>query len=241
MKEGASVVLCGRPNVGKSSLMNALLRHDRVIVTPVAGTTRDIVEESIDISGMLVRLSDTAGMIETTDRVEIEGIKRSKEKLAASDIVILVLDAGRPVEPRDIEIFETVKDKDLIVAANKCDLEKRMDLRAAAERFGRQPIEVSALKREGLEELEDVISEILLGGRGSAEEIPLLTNTRHKRLMAEAEKHLLRALGTARTSFNEELLALDLKQAMESLDAITGRMVADDVLDNIFSNFCIGK
>jgi len=241
MRCGASVVICGRPNVGKSSLMNALLRHDRVIVTPVAGTTRDIVEESINIAGVRVRLSDTAGMIETDDRVEMEGIRRSKEKLQSADAVIFMIDSSQDLSEKDIEIHRTLEGKDIVVAANKTDLPRRLDIKRAEERFGAPIMEISALERTGLEGIEDALALKLLKGDPAPPEGPVVTSLRHKELLERASRCLERAMETAQENYNGELVASDLNEAVHYLGLIIGESVEDGVLDRIFSEFCIGK
>ncbi len=242
MRRGASVVICGRPNVGKSSLMNALLRHDRVIVTDIAGTTRDVIEESIEISGVRMRISDTAGMIETTDRVELEGIRRSKEKLEHADIVIFILDASVPVSIRDEEIFAGLKDKRIVIAANKSDLDPSADTNEISRKFGgKRIIRVSAMKRSGLDELEDAIAVTLMGENTAVPDGPVVTNLRHKDLLEKAAAVIERGLKVTRPEYNPELLAADLNEAVHLLGLITGESVGDDVLDCIFSRFCIGK
>ncbi|MFC1548912.1 tRNA uridine-5-carboxymethylaminomethyl(34) synthesis GTPase MnmE [Candidatus Omnitrophota bacterium] len=242
LREGASIVICGRPNVGKSSLMNALLRHDRVIVTPVAGTTRDVIEESINICGVKVRLSDTAGIIETQDRVEIEGIKRSREKLEEADMVILVLDSSRTLSGKDKEIYKTLKDKKHIIVANKSDLSRELDINKAQELFNCGNIqEVSALKKEGLEGIEDTVAEELFHGDVGIPEGPVVTNVRHKNILENISKNLERAGKVTGKNYNGELLASDLNEVVHQLGLITGESVEDDILDRIFSQFCIGK
>ncbi|MFH1837188.1 MAG: tRNA uridine-5-carboxymethylaminomethyl(34) synthesis GTPase MnmE [Candidatus Omnitrophota bacterium] len=241
VREGASVVICGRPNVGKSSLMNALLRDDRVIVTSLAGTTRDIIEEYINISGVKVRLSDTAGIIDTKDRVEIEGIKRSREKLLTSDIVIFVLDASAALSERDKSIFETIKDKKTVIVLNKADLPLKADIKKAHQCFGKDIIKVSALKKTGLDKLESAITFELFNGMIASTEGAVITNVRHKDLLKNASICVERTLKTAENDLKGELLASDLNEAVYHLGLITGESIGDDVLDRIFSKFCIGK
>ncbi len=242
LREGASVVICGRPNVGKSSLMNALLKHDRVIVTPVAGTTRDVIEEFINIAGVKVRISDTAGIIDTEDRVEIEGIKRSREKLAAADVVIFMLDSSCRLSPRDEKIYGTIGNKKSVIVANKTDLPRKLDIEKARKRFAREEIlEVSALKKEGLEKVEDAIAGKLFGGSIGPQEGLMVTNVRHKDILGKAARAMERAMKVTGRSYNGELLASDLNEAVHQLGLIIGESVEDGVLDRIFSQFCIGK
>ncbi len=242
IREGASVVICGRPNVGKSSLMNALLRHDRVIVTPVAGTTRDVIEESIILSGVKVKVSDTAGIIDTHDRVELEGIRRSREKLDTADIVIFVLDLSRDLTERDEEVFRTLEGKKVVIAANKADLEQAFEISYASSKFdGREILKISALKKEGLETIEDAVAKELFDGDPAEPEGVMVTNMRHKDNLVKAAGCLERAAEITGEGYNPELLASDLKEAVDSLGSITGETVEDDILDKIFSQFCIGK
>lgn len=242
LREGASVVICGKPNVGKSSLMNALLRHDRVIVTPVAGTTRDVIEESINLSGVSVKLSDTAGIIETRDRVEIEGIKRSREKLADADVVLFMVDSSRVLSEKDRQIHQMIKGGRTVVVANKTDLPKKLDLKELKKLSGdEEVIEVSALKKEGLETLEDAIAKKLFKGDTGIPEGAVVTNARHKEALLAASDALERAALVTGDKYNGELLASDLNEAVRQLGLVTGETVTDDILDRIFSQFCIGK
>ncbi|MFH1846900.1 MAG: tRNA uridine-5-carboxymethylaminomethyl(34) synthesis GTPase MnmE [Candidatus Omnitrophota bacterium] len=241
LREGANVVICGRPNVGKSSLMNALLGHDRVIVTPLAGTTRDIIEESIVVSGIKIRLFDTAGIIETKDRVELEGIKRSKQKLAEADMVIFLVDASKSLSRKDIEIYETVKDRCCIVVVNKTDLPSKIKLKELREKFKQDILKISALKKRGLDKLEDKISEKLLGDEINLPQGIIVTNIRHKRFLETAVKSIERAMVSSGQKFSAEFISSDLNDAAYQLGMIIGESIDDDILDNIFSKFCIGK
>jgi tRNA modification GTPase len=241
IRNGASIVICGRPNVGKSSLMNALLRHERVIVTPVAGTTRDIIEESIELDGVRMDISDTAGIIETTDRVELEGIIRSKEKLKNADIVIFVLDASRDLSDKDKEIYETVKRKKVVIAVNKIDLKRKLNMRDVSRIFHKKAVKISALEKRGLDKLENEIRENLFNGEKFHRGEAMVNSLRHKILLEKALSSLRRTLESRAETFNGELAASDINEAVQNLGLITGESVEDDVLDRIFSRFCIGK
>ncbi|MGD2279044.1 MAG: tRNA uridine-5-carboxymethylaminomethyl(34) synthesis GTPase MnmE [Candidatus Omnitrophota bacterium] len=242
LREGINAVICGKPNVGKSSLMNALLRRDRVIVTPVAGTTRDVIEESINISGVTIRLCDTAGIIETRDAVEIEGVKRSREKMDSADIVIFVLDVGRSLSGQDEEIYEAVKGKNVIVVANKIDLPRAFSAGEAKAKFGAANIlEASALEKIGLEKLEEAIAERIFKGKSGIPEDIAVTNARHKQALEKALEAIERGKRLTGKDYNGELLASDLNEAVYFLGLVMGESIDDDVLDRIFSRFCIGK
>jgi len=241
LREGVEVVICGKPNVGKSSLMNALLKHDRVIVTPIAGTTRDVIEENINIGGIKVRVSDTAGIIETKDRVEIEGIKRSKKKLDSADIILFMLDYSKALSGQDKDIYEMVKDKKVIVLINKTDLAKRIDLKFFEnENSIKEGIKISVLKKTGIEKIEDEILKRIYNERMNVPEGPVVSNIRHKRVLEDMRSVLARVLGSEE-SYNPELLASDLNEVIFLLGLITGESCDDEVLDRIFSQFCIGK
>ncbi len=242
IRSGASVVICGKPNVGKSSLMNALLRHDRVIVAPVAGTTRDVVEESINLGGAKVHISDTAGITDTRDRVEMEGIRRSREKLAAADLVIFMMDASCGVTEKDSAIYEAVKHKRTVIVMNKTDLGAAVSADKAAKIFGNKDVvEMSVLSGTGLEKLEDTLSRKLFSGNVPSAESPAVTNLRHLDCLEKASAAARKALDMILAAQSAELIAIDLGDTAHYLGLITGKSIEDDVLDRIFSGFCIGK
>jgi tRNA modification GTPase len=243
VRYGSNVVICGKPNVGKSSLMNALLKHDRVIVTPIAGTTRDVVEESIILDGVKVRLSDTAGIVDTEDRVEKEGIRRSREKLSSADLVIFMVDSSSGVTEQDIGIYNAAKNKKTVIAVNKTDLDEKVSARQAAEIFGNEDvIMISALKKRGLEELEKAVTKKLFSESSlPSGESPVIMNARHADCIEKAVSATRKAMETAESGGNFELIATDIREAAHYLGLITGKTIEDDVLSRIFSEFCIGK
>lgn len=242
LREGASIVICGKPNVGKSRLMNALLKHERVIVTPVAGTTRDVIEESINISGVKVRLSDTAGIIETSDSIEAEGIKRSKERIERADLALFVLDSSIPFSDKDREVYNQLESKKTLLVANKTDLPPSIDYEEVKKALGsRDIIKISALKAEGLELVEDAVAKELFSGSIPSTESSLVTSARHKECLSKSLEALERSLKPAEKEINAELLSSDLTEAVHQLGLIIGESISRDVLDRIFSNFCIGK
>jgi len=243
LRQGVKVVICGKPNVGKSSLMNSLLRHDRMIVTPVSGTTRDVIEEEADISGLPVQLSDTAGITGTRDEVEAEGVKRSKEKISQADIVVFLLDINRPLSEDDLQIYDVIREKKVIVAVNKTDLTHILDISEVRRRFSADKIlQISVLKDTGIKDLERSITEAVLEGENvEAAEGPVVANLRHKEALEKALTCIARGEKVSGDDFNAELLASDLNEAVYYLGLITGETVSDEILDRIFSRFCIGK
>jgi len=242
-RHGISVVICGKPNVGKSSLLNALLRRERAIVTPVAGTTRDTIEESVNISGIQVRMTDTAGITGTKDAVEMEGVIRSKEKIETANIIVLVIDVSRKLSDEDLEIFNLIRDKKILIVANKIDLKYAFDVKEAAALFqGEHVLQVSVLRDRNLSGIEDAITDkIFDGGNIEVPEGPVVANLRHAEALKEALKSIERAEKASEEKCNAELLASDLRETVHQLGLILGEEIEDGVLDRIFSQFCVGK
>jgi tRNA modification GTPase len=243
LREGVLAVICGKPNVGKSSLMNLLLKRDRVIVTPVPGTTRDTVEEMISLKGIPVRLVDTAGIIETEDIIEAEGVKRSKGYVDTADLVLLVLDASAGIDERDDDIIKLTEGRKRIVIINKIDIrDPNMTAKNMAELFPKDGIiEISVLKKEGIAALERAILDAVWSGRFIQGESAMVANARHKELLEKALDNLAAVMRTCGRDHSPELAAIDLNEAVFNLGLIIGKSVSDDVLERIFENFCIGK
>lgn len=242
-REGAFVVIAGRPNVGKSSLLNTLLRERRAIVTEIPGTTRDVIEEVVNIKGVPVRLADTAGLRSTTNPVEIIGVEKAKELLDLADLVLVLIDATAGLTGEDREILAQVESKNAVYLVNKVDLtggeEVKEQLREMAG--GRPVLKISALTGEGIEALEEAIFEQVIGAPAIAADALLVNNIRHKNALEKARRCLAEALEGVRAGLPEDLLAIDLREAWEALGEITGSTVAEDIIDRIFANFCIGK
>lgn len=247
-REGLDVVIVGKPNVGKSSLFNALLAQDRVITSPFPGTTRDFVEENICLDGILVKLTDTAGLGEKNPGpVEKEAAERAKRRLAEADLVLLVLDRSQPMAEQDKEIITLAKGKKTLLVLNKADLpasQSRQLSGGLAPRLN-TPLEsrqvaVSALKGSGLGELRKEMT-ALAGGRPADREGPVVTSLRHKEALRRAEKALNKARAGLRRGSPLELPALDIKEGLTALGEITGEVTSEEILDIIFSRFCIGK
>ncbi|MCL4781618.1 MAG: tRNA uridine-5-carboxymethylaminomethyl(34) synthesis GTPase MnmE [Bryobacterales bacterium] len=238
--EGFALAIIGRPNVGKSSLFNALLEQDRAIVTEIPGTTRDLVTENAAIAGIPVRLIDTAGIRASEDRIEALGIERSYSALADADLVLLVLDLSQPVTPEDEALFERVRNSGLhLVVGNKCDLPCLAGPTEALERFGKVQA-VSARQGDGLAALREAILAALAPAQGIPPQSSMITNARHAGLLRDCAAALEKARETQLAHRTHELLLSDLYDALDPIDAITGGTTADDILHRIFNTFCIG-
>jgi tRNA modification GTPase len=235
-REGASVVIAGRPNVGKSSLLNALLGEERAIVTPVAGTTRDVIEEGLSLGGVPVRAIDTAGLRDTEDPVERLGVSRTRAELARADLTLLVVDAAAGLTDADRALMREREGRWILVA-NKID---RGDVLTADLRTGVALVRVSALTGEGLDRLVDAIRTCLVGGELGAEPV-LVTNARHRAALAAAARALADADAGAAAGADLAAVAVDLKIAAESLGDITGESVTEETIAQIFARFCVGK
>lgn len=233
-RDGASVVLLGRPNVGKSSLMNALLRTQRAIVTPIPGTTRDAIEETLVVKGIPMRLIDTAGLRETSDIVEQLGVARSHAAARDADVALIVIDAANPFTAGDARAIESAHERVRLVVANKID--------AAPNRAAPQgSIGVSALTGEGIEALEEAIADRLLAGSAPAIDEAVVTKARHKEALLGARSSVANAMATIDAAMPPDFLAIDVRGAIDAIEQITGATSADDVINEIFSRFCIGK
>jgi tRNA modification GTPase len=233
-RRGARVAIAGRPNAGKSSLLNALLRTNRAIVTPVAGTTRDTIEETISLQGLPVVLVDTAGITDTADPVEAIGVGRSRQAIDGADLVLFVYDAAAGWSAEDAELAEVLSERRPLLAANKSDLGGHHPHPPAGE-----GIAVSALTGEGLPELERVLRERL--APHSAVDDILVNNLRHKTLLEEAARHVRDAIQSVQQQRPPDFVSIDLRAALSALGTITGDEVSESLLDEIFSRFCIGK
>jgi len=242
MREGVLAVICGKPNAGKSSLMNLLLKRDRVIVSEIPGTTRDTVEETINLKGVPIRLVDTAGIVKTKDKIEREGVKRSKKYIALADFAIFILDASSGIDRMDRDIIKLLGCKKKIVVVNKADIAKKRGLKSIKKCFNNSAfIELSVKNRKNIDLLEKAIIETVLGGGFVQGEGAVVANARHKALLDKALNNMLSVNKALRRGVHPELAAIDLKEALFSLGLIVGRSVSDDILDRVFESFCIGK
>lgn len=242
LREGLNTVIIGKPNVGKSSLLNALLKEGRAIVTDVPGTTRDIIEEYINIRGIPLKIIDTAGIRETKDVIEKIGVDKSKEFMEKADLILFLLDVSQELSKEDELLIDLVQNKKAIILFNKMDLDARVSLESLKNRFQGKPIiEISALKGEGLERLENEIVEMVYGEQISIENNGLVTNVRHKNLLENALKSITITIDTIEKKIPLEFISVDLKDCWDYLGQVTGDTVSEDIIDQIFSNFCIGK
>lgn len=242
LKEGLHVAIAGKPNVGKSSLLNVLLEEERAIVTDIPGTTRDTIEEMINIKGVPVKLIDTAGIRKTKNAIESKGVFLSKKAIERADVVLFVLDSCRPITMEDKVIFDELKQKKSIVVINKIDLTPVIYMNKIKQKFHPQNIiKISCLKRINIEQLKSkIVNAVLSSGIKDIESV-VISNIRHKYALEEAETFLRNALIGLNNRISEECIALDCRGALDKLGAITGKVTSDDILDEIFSKFCIGK
>ena len=241
IKEGIKTVIVGKPNVGKSTLLNALLHEERAIVTHVAGTTRDVIDEIINIKGVPLVLVDTAGIRKTDDIVENIGVEKSKQFIEKADLVLLVLDASKELENEDIEVINQIKEnkKKVIVLLNKIDLNRKIDLEGY--NLG-NIVEISAKDNIGIEDMQEKIySYIMEEDVENSSEKLIITNIRHKTALEKTKDAIKNIFETIDMGLPMDLISVDLKEALDSLSEITGEISSEDILDHVFGNFCVGK
>ena len=242
LREGMQVAIIGKPNVGKSSLMNALLRETRAIVTEIPGTTRDTIEEGVSVRGIPIRLTDTAGIRQTEDVIEKIGIEKSKESFNRADLVIFMIDRSQPLDEEDYEIIRHLDGKKSIVILNKTDLPPVVsDEEARALLPEVVLIEAAVGQNIGITELEDAIENLVYGGRVKQQDSILVSNVRHIALLEEAQRALDDAIGMAESLQPLEFLEIDVNHAYELLGEIIGEAVGDDIIEEVFARFCLGK
>lgn len=242
LRDGLKTVIIGKPNVGKSSLLNSILGENRAIVTEIAGTTRDVIEEFVNIKGIPLKIVDTAGIRETEDIVEKIGVQKSKESIDSADLVIIVLDSSKPLTDEDLEILENAKSKKTIVLLNKIDLEQAIDQTVIEEIVGKDNIiKISALKNEGIEQIHDKIEAMVFAGDVKSSSSVVITNSRHKDALFKAYNSINDAIAGIDQRLPYDFIEVDFKNIWDYLGYINGDTVQEDLLDTIFSNFCIGK
>lgn len=241
VKEGIKTVIVGKPNAGKSSLLNTLLGEERAIVTDIAGTTRDILEETILLHGISLRIIDTAGIRETQDVVEKIGVEKAIDSAKDADLVLFVVDSSVPLDENDREIMELLKDKKTIVLLNKADLEQAVDEDDLKNTAGHPVISVSAKEEQGIDLLEDKIKELFFQGGLEFNDEIYITNARHKAALEEARKSLEMVENSIEMQMPEDFFSIDLMNAYEALGRIIGESAGEDLVNEIFSKFCTGK
>jgi tRNA modification GTPase len=242
LREGVRVAIVGRPNVGKSSILNSLLGENRAIVTPIPGTTRDTIEEEVNIEGILMRLIDTAGFRESTSLVEREGIKRTNTAIGEADLILLVLDGSEKLRKEDLKLMEEIKGREIIVIINKIDLPQLLEKELIYPIFSQERIvSTSALKKIRIEELRKKIKELFLNGRVIPSEELIITNARHQNALKNSLHHLELSIKGLKDDIPLEFVATHLRVSCDRLGEIIGATIEEEVLDRIFSKFCIGK
>ncbi len=242
IREGIKIAIVGKPNVGKSSLMNGLLKETRAIVTDIPGTTRDTIEEVLSIRNIPVYLVDTAGIRETSDKVEKIGIEKSKEAFNQADFILFLLDGSRPLEEEDLQIMEFLKEKKSLVLINKRDLGEAISIEEIAAKLpASQVIEASLLKGQGITEIEDAVEDLVYGGEIVQKESMMVNNVRHIELLQQAVKSLTDALHMSERREALDFIEVDVKNAYEKLGEIIGETVSDDIINEVFARFCLGK
>ena len=241
LKEGISTVIIGKPNAGKSSLLNTLVGEERAIVTDIAGTTRDVLEEQINLNGIILNVIDTAGIRETDDVVEKIGVDRAKKYLNEADLAIYVVDTSTQLDENDFEIMELLKDRKAIVLLNKSDLTPVTDRESIRKHLDKKMIAISAKEQTGIEEFEETIREMFFTGEVTFNDEVYITNIRHKTALQEARNSLNLVVQSILDGMPEDFYSIDLMNAYEELGSIVGEAVEDDLVNEIFSKFCMGK
>jgi tRNA modification GTPase len=242
LREGLSTVIIGRPNVGKSSLLNSLVQENKAIVTEVAGTTRDIIEEYVNVRGVPLKLVDTAGIRETEDIVERIGVERSRQVLKQADLILLVLNHSDELTIEDERLFEAIHGMDFIVVINKTDLEKKINTQRVEELSGnRKIVTTSLLQEEGVDQLEEAIASLFFEGSLDSNDLTYVSNARHIALLNQAKHTIEDAINAAHAAVPIDMIQIDVTRTWEILGEITGDTVEESLIDQLFSQFCLGK
>ena len=242
IKEGIKTVIVGRPNAGKSSLLNAILKEDRAIVTEYEGTTRDTIEEFVTINGIPLKLIDTAGIREAKDEVEKIGIRKSKEMTKDADLIIAIFDASEELNEEDLKILDLIKDKKSIIILNKNDLDQKINENdERLKNVSNSIIKISALNKTGIEDIYDEITKLFNLNEINLDQEVVITNIRHENLINKALESVKKAKDSVKDKMPIDIIAIFIKDILEDLGNITGEIVTDDIIDEIFSKFCLGK
>ena len=242
IKEGIKTAIIGKPNAGKSSLLNAILKEDRAIVTEYEGTTRDTIEEFVNINGIPLKLIDTAGIRETKDEVEKIGIAKSRETANTADLIIAIFDASKEIDEEDLEVIDFIKNKKAIIILNKMDLKAKIDENNEnLKKLSGNIIKMSALKNIGIDKLYEKITEMFNLNEINLDNENVITNVRQKNLITKAIENVKKAKETIEQKMPIDIVAIFIKDILEDLGKITGEVVTEDIINEIFSKFCLGK
>lgn len=241
LKEGIDTVIVGKPNAGKSSLMNVLLKKERAIVTDIAGTTRDVLEEQMNLNGITLNIIDTAGIRDTEDIVEKIGVDKAKDYLVNADLIIYVVDSSTPLDENDEKIMEMIKDRTALVLLNKSDLDTVTTEEMIASHLDQKIIKVSMKENQGVDELENAIKELFFHGKVELNDEVYITNARHKAALSNAKDSLNMVLDSIAMEIPEDFYSIDLMNTYEELGNILGESLGEDLVNEIFSKFCTGK
>ena len=242
IKEGIKTAIIGKPNAGKSSLLNAILKEDRAIVTEYEGTTRDTIEEFVNINGIPLKLIDTAGIRETKDEVEKIGIAKSRETANTADLIIAIFDASKEIDEEDLEVIDFIKNKKAIIILNKMDLKAKIDENNEnLKKLSGNIIKMSALKNIGIDKLYEKITEMFNLNEINLDNENVITNVRQKNLITKAIENVKKAKETIEQKMPIDIVAIFIKDILEDLGKITGEVVTEDIIEEIFANFCLGK
>ena len=241
IKEGIKTVIVGKPNAGKSSLLNVLVGEERAIVTDIAGTTRDVLEEAINLNGVSLNIMDTAGIRNTEDIVEKIGVDKAKTYANEADLVVYVVDASREFDQNDYDIIELIRDKKTIILLNKSDLATVITKDMVKSIIDKPIVSISAKEEQGIEEFEEIIKNMFFHGELSFNDEVYITNMRHKAAIQDAYNSLQKVIVSIDNDMPEDFYSIDLLDAYESLGSITGETIGEDLVNEIFSKFCMGK
>lgn len=242
IKDGVNVAILGKPNVGKSSLFNALVQSSRAIVTDIPGTTRDTIDETININGLPINLYDTAGIRQTADIVEQQGVERSRDVLNKAEFLLLMFDASQPLNDADIELLQIAYSNRSILILNKVDLSMVLERQVLMDHCPKtRVVQTSITEEQGIEELKNAIREELIGGEFSLGESPIITNSRHQDALRRAHEALIHVIASLENEMPPDLVSVDLRISLDALGDIVGKTTTEDILDRIFSQFCVGK
>ena len=241
LRDGVNVAIVGRPNAGKSSLLNKMLKEDRAIVTDIEGTTRDTIEEFINIKGILFKIIDTAGIRKADNEIEQIGIDKSKKALREADLIIDILDITKEISKEDLEILECIRNKNSIILLNKTDLKDNKIKKEDLYEYSKEIIEVSIKNNEGIEKIYDKMAEMFNANEISTENTSIITNIRHKEAIKAAKNSINKVVEVIKDGMPTDITAIYFKESIEEINKITGENVTDDIINEIFSKFCLGK